>query len=226
MSDTGILTAPRPWAPAPSAPPPAASAAPASPLTEAHFAMVSAAARSRKGVKRAAGTAFSSAVVTLGIGALTIPVAVLSLSASGLVMGVAICGIGAVEYIGYQRMRKADPAAAKILALNQLAFLGLITLYCLFQMLTFSTEGARAAALSPEVREQLAALPGMRQALYEQIDRWAPVLTYSFYSLVIFLSIGFQGGMALYYHTRRKCVESFNRSTPGWARRLFVLMDA
>jgi len=153
---------------------------------------------------------------------LTLPMGVLSLSGTTLVMGAAICAVGAVEYVGYRKMLRAEKAAPRLLALNQLAFLGVILLYCVFQVVTFSTADARNAVISPETQTQLAALPGMQAAIYKQIDRWAPLLTYGFYSLVAFLSLCFQGGMALYYFTRQKTVESYTRGTSEWIRRLFI----
>jgi hypothetical protein len=93
-------------------------------------------------------------------------------------------------------------------------------------MLTFSTEQAKAAAMSPEFRSHLAGLPNMAQTIDKEIERWAPILAYGFYSLIIALSVCLQGGMALYYFTRRRHVESFNRGTPPWIRRLFIDIGA
>ena len=137
-------------------------------------------------------------------------------------MAAGLCVIGVVEYKGYQRMRRADPNAARMLGTNQLALLGLIVLYCLAQMAAFSPEQARAAAISPEVRAQLANLPSMAKAIDSDIDRLAPLATYGFYGLVIVLSIAFQGGLARYYFTRRRHLEAFNAQTPPWIRRLFA----
>jgi hypothetical protein len=216
-------------APAPAAVSPAtarAVGAAAAPLDESHFAEIRQAVVSRKAVRAAARTALGSAVTTLFIGASALPFTLIWPSASSLMVTAGICAVGVVEFYGYRRMRRAEPSAAAYLAKNQLAFLGLILFYCLVQAATFTTEDAKAAAISPEARAQLAAMPDMARSIDGLIDRWAPLLTYGFYSLVAVLSICCQGGMALYYFTRRRHIEAFNRRTPAWIRRLFVEMRA
>jgi hypothetical protein len=223
--DAGCATAPAPPPPAPASPAkvvPERSAGVASPLGEADYAAVRQAVVDRRAVQRACHTALSSAIVTLLIGASSFPFVLLWPSASSLFIVAGISAIGVMEFLGYRRLRKADPAAPKALAVNQLAFLGLIVVYCLGQMVGFSVDDAKAAALSPEVRAQLNAMPSMAEGIDRMIERWAPLLTYGFYSLVIVLSVAFQGGMALYYYTRRRHVEAFNQKTPPWIRRLFV----
>ena len=122
-------------------------------------------------------------------------------------------------------MRLADPAAARALAGNQLALFGLIALYCVVQMVGFSPAQAKAAAISPEVRSQLNGMPSMAKAIDSQIDRWAPLLTYGFYGLVIVVSLIFQGGMALYYFTRTRHLAAFNSRTPPWVRRVVIEIE-
>jgi len=202
--------------------PPTAPPSPASPLDESQFALVQEAARTYKPIKRAAWTALSSSIVTLLIGAGAVPFTLIWPSFSGALITAGLGVIGVVEFVGYRKLRQADPTAARFLATNQLAFLGLIVFYCLLQMLSFSPEAAKAAALSPEVRAQLGAAPDMARAIDSDIERWAPLVTYGFYSLVIVLSLFFQGGMACYYFTRRKCLETFQHQTPPWVRRLLV----
>ncbi len=195
-------------------------------LTDAHFAEVRQAVRDRRRVKAAARTALSSGSITLMIGVLAAPFVLVWPSASGVMIVAGMCAVGAVELFGYRRMRRAEPSAARLLGANQLAFLGLISLYCVMQMVAFSPEEAQAAALSPEVQAQLSAVPEMAGAINDLVLRWAPIVTYGFYSLLIGLSVCFQGGMALYYFTRRKHIERFNQATPQWIRRLFVEMRA
>jgi hypothetical protein len=191
-------------------------------LDESQFALVQEAARIYKPIKRATWTALGSSIVTLLIGASAVPFLLIWPSLSGFLITVGLGVIGVVEFLGYRKLRKADPTAARFLATNQLAFLGLIVFYCLFQMLSFSPEDAKSAALSPEVRAQLSAMPDMASAIDRDIEQWAPLVTYGFYSLVIVLSLFFQGGMAYYYFTRRKFLEAFQRQTPPWVRRLLV----
>jgi hypothetical protein len=180
------------------------------------------AARAYKPIKRAALIALVSAVATLAIGAIAVPFTLVWPSFSSALITVGICAVGAMEFAGYRKMRQADPSAARWLGRNQLAFLGLIVVYCAIQMLTFSAEEIRAAAMSPEFRAQLGAMPDMAREIDRNIEQWAPLATYGFYSLVIVLSVLFQGGLALYYFRRQKFLEAFQRGTPPWVRRLLI----
>ena len=43
--------------------------------------------------------------------------------------------------------------------------------------------------------------------------------------LLVRISIAFQGGLALYYYTRRRHVETFLRETPAWIRRQLLELN-
>jgi hypothetical protein len=200
----------------PAAPPPA------SPLDESQFALVQEAARIYKPIKKAAWIALGSAITTLMIGAVAVPFSLVWPSFSGILITVGLCAVGVVEFLGHRKLVQADPSAARFLAMNQLAFLGLIVIYCLIQMLTFSPAEAKAAAVTPEFRAALNGMPEMTRDVDNFIDKYGLLATCGFYSLVIFLSVLFQGGLAYYYFTRRKFLEAFQRETPPWVRRLLV----
>lgn len=201
--------------PMPPPAPPALAQRPC-PLSESDFLVVRQAAVCRKAVRAAARTSLISAEITLSIGVIALVLSAMWRDLGGALMAAGVCAVGAVEYSGYRRMRRADPAAARLLGYNQLAFLGLILIYCLIQMLTFSTDHA----LSPEVRSQLGGMP--TKEIDQIIEQWAPLVTYGFYGLVMLLSVGCQGGLALYYFTRRRRVEAFTCQTAEWVRRLFT----
>ncbi len=206
------------------APPRGLAAESASPLTEAHFRLLRQAAETRRPIRSAARTARSSAITILVVGAIGIPILIFSPSWLGLLVVAGICTVGVIEYIGSRRMRRADPSAAAFLACNQFAFMTLIVAYCVIQMLTFSPAKSRAALISPDV-EELLSQAGYGQEASRQLDVWAPIVTYGFYSFVIVLSVGFQGGLALYYLTRRRHLQALQRSTPEWIARLFRELD-
>ena len=188
--------------------------------SEANLLLIRQATARRKTVDRAARNARTSAIVTLVIGVLAIPTVLLWPSWSAAMITAGLCVVGVVEFSASGRLRRADPAAARLLGQNQLALLGLITLYCAAQMISFSPEQAKNAAISPEVRSQLGHMPDMTRSIDAQIDRWMPLLTYGFYGLVAFMSVLFQGGMAWYYFSRARHVEEFNAHTPEWVRRV------
>jgi len=197
-----------------------------SPLSEAHFHALRAAVAARRPVQRAARTARGSAMSMLVIAAASVPLVVLypSWLGAGVVTGIGI--LGALEYMGARRMRRADLSAARFLGCNQLAFLLLIVGYCSVQMLTFSKTELSAQWKSSDVQTQLAQLPELQADVEREIERWAPTVTYAFYGLVMTLSIAVQGGMSVYYFTRRRLLRAAAEQTPAWAQRIFGLLES
>ena len=145
---------------------------PMNPLTDEHFLQIRMAVKARRPVAAAAKTARFSANSTLAIGLLGIPVLLFSPSLIGFLMVTGICTIGVIERSGARRLRLGQPSAAAFLGRNQLAFLGLIVAYCIFQMVTFSGTEASAALMSKETRSALAQLPG--QDIVGQMGRLGP----------------------------------------------------
>jgi hypothetical protein len=207
-------------------PPPKAPAEATPPMVEAQFLLVRQALAARQPIRSAARTARRSAVTTLVIGAGSVPVAVLFPSWLGIVVALGICTIGAIEYAGARRMQRGLPSAAAFLARNQLAFLGLIVAYCVLQMVSASSPAAGSAIISDELQSQLSQVPGFGGDFTQQIKAAVPLVSYAFYTLVILLSAGFQGGLALFYFTRKKHLEALERSTPPWVLRLFAELEA
>ncbi len=190
-----------------------------SPLSEEDFALLRHALVGRDPVRRAARTARFSAASILVIGAAGIPITLFWPSWLSLVMVAGICAIGAIEYIGARRMQRGDVSAASFLGRNQLAFLGLITAYCVYQMVTMSSAAAQGTLLSPDLQS---ALDQMGSADVErQMKTWAPLATCGFYSLIILLSVCFQGGLAVYYFTRKRHLQAVADATAPWVQRLF-----
>lgn len=184
---------------------------PPCPLSGADFVLIRQAAVRRKALVSAGRTARASSIITLAIGILGLPLVAMSFSWIAAIVVLGICAVGAVELYGSGRIRRADPAAGRLLAVNQLALLGLILAYCLVQMCT--------SPLSAELRSQLAGID------LKGIEHLELLLTQAIYGLVAGLSVVFQGGMAFYYFTRRKHVEAFLAQTPDWVRRLLLEID-
>jgi hypothetical protein len=185
------------------------------------FALLRRALAGRRPVRSAARTARSSAVSILVIGAAGIPITLIWPSWLGLLTEAGICAIGVIEYIGARRMQRGDVSAAAFLGRNQLAFLGLIVLYCVIQMVTISTAAAQGSLLSADMQSALSQLQGTDSELDHEFRTWAPLATYGFYSLIIALSVCFQGGLAVYYFTRKRHLEAVAAATPAWIQRLF-----
>lgn len=200
---------------------PIASPTSPAPLSEAHFALLRRALTCRQPVHKAARTARFSAFTILVIGVAGIPVALFWPSWLSVLAVAGICTIGVVEYAGARRLQRGEVSAARLLGMNQLVFMGLIAAYCVAQMATLRGAATGAAALPADVQEQLSQLQGLDLDLDRELRAWAPLAPYGFYSLVLILSVCFQGGLALYYFTRRRHLLAFAQTTPEWVQRLF-----
>lgn len=211
----------------PSARPAVPGPEPASPLSESDFLLLRRVMAAHRPVRKAASVARFSAVSILAVAVLSVPC--LMLVPGWLNMGVVfgICLIGIIEYAGAARMRQGLPEAAGMLGLNQLALLGLVVIYCLLQMLSFSSD----KVLSQDLEAQLSGLSAAGEeadqavkSMTMMLKSLAPLVTYGLYSLVIVLSACVQGGMAVYYFSRRRHLEAAMHGTPAWVRRVLAEM--
>jgi hypothetical protein len=209
--------------PAPASPPPGPASA--CPLTEEQFLLIGQTAIRKKAVRKAARTACASACTTLVLGVLAVPFAIFSPSWESVAAAAILCTVGTIEYFGSRRMLQALPGAAAMLGFNQVGFLAAIVAYCLIEMLTLSPESLKQSVVTPDVRSQLTMLPSMDQFV-GKIDSIAPLLMYGFYGLVIVLSLFLQGGLSLYYFTRRRLIRAYYETTPDWARRVLLASEA
>ena len=200
----------------PAGQPPARSVPAAGPLSEDDFIDVRLAVTRRKAIRSAARVAnwSSTSMIVLGAGAFVL--ALLMNSPVSMAAAFLVCAIGLVEFLGYRRMSAASRSASTILGTNQLVLLALVVAWCVIQMATFTPEKMKAS-IAAEAPDLASALPEMQKS----IETLGPIITYVFYSLVIVCSIAFQGGLALYYFTRKRHLEAWHRDTPPWVMRLF-----
>ncbi len=196
----------------------ALGAEPDSPLSESHFLLLRQVVVAHRPVRNAVRVARTSAISILAVGVLSLPC--LMIVPGWLNMGVVfgICVIGIIEYSGAVKMRQGLPEAAGMLGTNQLALLGLIVIYCLLQMISFSSDAALSAVLQGRSSE----LSDLGVAIEQTFRSLAPLVVYTLYSLVIVLSAIFQGGLAVYYFSRRRYLEAAQRETPAWIRRVLT----
>jgi hypothetical protein len=128
----------------------------------------------------------------------------------GLFLGLGMGVVAYVEFNGAARLRKLDPSATKMLALNQL-FLGALLLsyavYSLWMARYGASQFADYIAQSPELKPMLA-----------QAEDLARLIYYLMYGTLAAVAIFVQGGNALYYHSRRKHIEAYIQQTPAWIR--------
>jgi hypothetical protein len=192
---------------------PATTIAPpaASPLDPSHHRELAAATALAQPIRRAARVAAFNAWTTAILAALSAPFALFS--TIGLVAFVVLALVAANEFRGRCRLLGFDPAGPTILAWNQLAFLALITAYCLWSIYA-GLHGQHSYEAEFRANPDLAAALGTLGDLGDVYKQLVVLV----YGAVIVLSILFQGGNALYYFTRRRHVEDYLLATPEWIR--------
>lgn len=117
-------------------------------------------------------------------------------------------GVVAVEELrGAALMRKFNLSAPRRLGFNQIALGVMLFAYAGWSILAMLT--------GPGMYDAYLHDPLLAQTL-EPIARLHTAVTIGFYSLVIFISIFAQGGMAMYYFTRRKHMADYLNRTPKW----------
>lgn len=127
----------------------------------------------------------------------------------GAVVGALVAGAGAVELHGGQLLRNGQGRGMNWLVRSQLLLGNTILLYCAIRLLTISI-ASLDADMTPDLRAALSQY-GMGVKEFEVLS----VKLYRLvYSLVAALTLLYQGGMALYYHRRRKTVAEALSAVP------------
>src|SRR5262245_47276944 len=170
------------------------------PLTEEHRYQLAAATNRLVPVRKAARIASTNAWITGIIAALSWPFAMFSVV--GFLVAVGLTVVAYNEFSGRRRLLEFDPSAATSLARNQLGFLALIVVYCVWSIYSNLAGGnqlLKDIGANPDLKDL-----GIDSNLAASGGQLVALLIVGFYGLVIFLSVIFQGGMAYYYASRRK----------------------
>lgn len=125
-------------------------------------------------------------------------IALLFASWISVIIGALITAAGVIELRGRGRLVRGDPTGMSGLVGAQLIILGTIWLYSLVNLITYN-EAAIVAKITPELRNALS------QSGFE-VEDLLPMLKpafFGFYLVVMGVTLLFQGGLALYYHSRR-----------------------
>jgi len=123
------------------------------------------------------------------------------------IVGCAAAGAGALELHGIGQIRSGDSRGADWLVRSQLILLAVILFYVAWRITTFDFEPYRSRLLP------LMQTPLFQNALEEMhitVDQYLSLLARLFqwgYVVVGVVSIFFQGGLAVYYHNRRRAIE-------------------
>ena len=180
-----------------------------SPLAPEHHRELATANERAKKIRKAAKVAGFNGWVTAIFAVCSVPFALFSVC--GFLVAVGLAVVAYNEFQGRKRLLHFDRTAPSLLGWNQVGFLTLIVVYCLWMLFTSLTgEGYFAA--------ELKAKPELGQVFdnLDQLDYLVKVIMVAVYSLVIALSVIFQGLNAVYYFTRRKHVDAYVEETPEW----------
>ncbi len=178
------------------------------PLSAQDRDLLARAAELQRPLARAAKIAHTNGSGYVVFGGLTIFVALFGPDFVALLLGVAVTGVGIVERRAGARLREADPAAPRRLAVNELCLLGAIVVYGVLKLTLMRPDSAE---LDKAVGDSL---PGM------DVKAIMDSTITAFYGLMIAIAVGYQGGLAIYFSRRKEALERFNSEIPEWARKL------
>jgi len=123
-------------------------------------------------------------------------------SLPGMVVAGALLALGWNELRGRALLMGLDPEGARVLGWNQLAIIGLVVAYCLWQIYTSLVHP------NPQLVE-LEELVGIERELVAQ-------LTIIVYTTVMVITAVAQGLLSRWYFAREKQVKSYLEETPAW----------
>jgi hypothetical protein len=116
----------------------------------------------------------------------------------GVVIGALITAGGIIELRGRNRLMRGDAGGMSALVCAQLIILGTFWIYSAGNLLAYD-EAAIMAQITPDIREAMSQL-GVTVADLQAMMK--PVF-FGFYLVIMLVTLLFQGGLALYYHSRR-----------------------
>lgn len=181
--------------------------APAAVLSPEHLQQIKLAQQRATKVRRAMRVAQFDGWATGIFGGITF-LCGFSGSLVALVLGAGMLIVAFIEFKGAARLRKFDPGAPRVLALNQVYFGALLLAYAAWSLWgVFHNQSELSSALAS------AGDLGQLGIDAAQIERTIGLLVYGALACVAIFG---QGGTALYYWTRRRFVDAYLRETPQW----------
>lgn len=193
------------------------SAADAMPLSPEQLASFEKANRCVKKLRRAESAAMADGIITSLCALLSI--SCLGFGVVNAVIGVALAVVAVNSFRGVARLKRFDPSALRLLAINQIFFASAIVAYALYQSWLVAVGGSE---LVNEVMTQLGGGPDsadlMRAAGWDpnQFRHTVVNLAYGLYAALIVGTIVVQGLTALYYARRERQLRQYLVETPAW----------
>ena len=164
---------------------------------------------------RAANLGLGNGMGYAVFGGLSLAFALTGWDVIGLMLGAVLLGAGLYERAQCRRLLQADTAAPLRLACGELVLLGAIALY-----------GVGGLTVLPGPSELLRQQLGGIQGLGIDVQKIANSVSTIWYATVIAISLLYQGGMALYFRSRRSDVRRYLEEVPVWAREVVESMAA
>lgn len=128
----------------------------------------------------------------------------------GAFIGLVVTVGGLVEIRGFRRLQQHDAEGGmKLLIRSQLIVLGIIWAYALGQLASYDPELAMTN-LTADIKSMINQL-GLSP---QDIVRLTTITFYSMYTTVLLVTLMYQGGMALYYRSRREIVSEALTAPP------------
>jgi hypothetical protein len=175
-------------------------------MSEEHLRQLAWARQAGRKVHRAAGVARFDAWTIAIFGVLTFLFGITDPPSAAL--GLAMGAVAFVEFRGCARLRALDSRAARTLGINQLVLASALIAYALWR-LHVEMNGPGPFA------EYKAVDPGIADML-KPYEGWVLQITKLVYLGIIVIALCAQGGMAVYYFTRRKHIDAYRAQAPQW----------
>jgi hypothetical protein len=171
-------------------------------------------------LRTARGIALANAIGLGSFAFLALASDVVSLSLSPISVALGLLAYN--EERGRRLLVALDERAPRLLALNQLALLGLMVVYCASNAYTVWSGPDPLVALtsqSAELGDTLREVSEQTGASFTELGSWARAAALATYAAVLAGSLLVQGLMARYYRSLRGSLDAFARA-PAWARAL------
>lgn len=179
------------------------------PLTPEQLSQITHARARYKKVQRATSVAAIDAWSTAIFAGLSLLISAISFSFPGILVGMGMAVVSYNSFRGLKMMRKLDPAAARVLGQNQLFLGSVLFLYAAWNLFLLLIHKADLG-ISTEMRSQLNDVGGdWVIGLYRYIY-------YAVYGGLVAFAIIVQGLTALYYFSRKKCIDEYLERTAEW----------
>jgi hypothetical protein len=155
-------------------------------------------------VGRAVRYATFDAWTLAACGVLSLPC--MGIDAAGVVVAILLCAIAFVEFRGAGRLRRLDPTAPRLLAVNQLVLTGAVLLYCLWNIYLTRMNRGLVGLLIEQGGDQ--AGPDMIAS--------ARQIIYAMYAGLAVIGPAATAAAAWFYSSRSAHLTAYLIDTPPW----------